>query len=1243
MRPGILCKRLYIFFALYFIFSADIHLHAQNNCVQFDIIGGNAPKGDCIWVPVRVYNFDTILSAQFALSYDPQVIMPVDKWATTKLVGLDPNTNINFDTIRKIVRFLWANPNSDCDGLIDGDTLIMIKFKLIGEPGSCTKVSFFDRSPVPTEVLDCNADEYCVEEINIPDNDICIGEPTSLCVLSYSCGTVTNSGSITIKPFGGTSPYIVDRIAPPQSDTLAKSGDCVVYNNLFPGTYEIHVKDATGKDTILMVVVGMGTPIAIFPNGIRQPTCWNTCDGEINIRITGGVGNMTIGWRPTGDFGLTTLRRLCVGDYTVTVRDSAGCLATETFKLFADTITSQVEILKDASCTDDGAAVARAFGGNPYPGGLYDYFWSQNVAANTSDTTSYNFRLSGQQFVIIQDSRGCMDTVFFDIPYGGVLLDSIVIDSIDCFGDSTGIIHSFVRSNGTLNIPLAFRLTDQNNNTIFGGVNGVDRYTSPLLKAGTYFLEITDTSGCKRFDTIVLTQPNLLEIIENDVDTTASCSPGNDAYIDIRGFGGTPGYQFNWSHMAMGGRVTNLSQGVYTVTLTDANGCSLTREYTITQPFPPNIDSIITFGPNCSGDTTGSANLFFTPGSHPNVNFRWSTGDITRNLINIRDGSYSVTITDGNGCVDSASVNILPQGNALRVASAVTRDPRCNGNSDGFIVINIAGGQGPYTYLWDNGVQTPNNTNLKAGRHCVRIDDFGNCPPLDTCFTLSEPPAIGINISTISAPSCSTPGTCDATAIVTTACTDTFVSLTWSSGEQVFRNRDTANLLCSGQQFVIATCGFCADTVLFDVPEAVPITIDSNFLSITAPRCYNSNDGQISIRAKGGTGPYQYNWINPAISAPTISNLGDGMYYVNIVDSKNCVHLDSVRLRQPDSIRVDIIAGSTLDVSCPGSQDGRISTAWTGGNGGKGSFRWSPVNSQDSIVTNLAAGTYFLTVTDSKNCTGTVSYTVSEPPPIQFVMSPPDTPRCVDDQVLFSIIQASGGSGATYRFTINNGAPVNIGQQVPLFPGNYAVRVYDKNNCFKDTSIIVSNPTNLINLNFGRDFDTIQLGDSILLDGNLLNSGVIDTIIWSPSNSVSNPGSTISFVSPGRTTLYTLTVIDEDGCQVSDQITIVVRSTRRFYAPNVFSPNGDNINDAFEVFMGPGIEAIKYARIFDRWGNMVSSIENPPRNGERMSIWNGRFGNNGDLMNPGVYVYVAEVVFQDGSTTVYRGDITLLR
>ncbi|MBV6474108.1 MAG: hypothetical protein JPMHGGIA_02411 [Saprospiraceae bacterium] len=1239
---SMLWKRLHLHIALILSLNLPSAAFSQGNCVQFDIIGGNAAKGDCIWVPVVVYNFDTILSVQFGLTYDPQTVVPVGKWTYPNLVGLD-TTAINFDAVRKIVRFLWANPNADCSGLKDGDTLIMIKFKLIGEPGSCTGIDFFNRSPIQNEVLDCNADEYCFERINTQDDEICIGLPVNLCVLAYSCGTLTNSGNITIKPYGGTPPYYINRLVPPQSDTLYQSGDCLVYNNLFPGDYVITVRDASGKDTILNVKVGTGTPIAIFSNGIIQPRCWNSADGEINIRITGGIGPLTIGWRPTGDYGLTTLRRLPVGDYTVTVRDSSGCLATETFKLFADTIFSEVDVLKDASCTDDGSAVARARGGNPYPGNLYDFFWSQNVAANSTDTASYNYRLSGSQFVIIRDSRSCSDTVFFDIPYSGALLDSIVIDPILCWGDTSARIHSFVRSNGTLNIPLAFRLTDAFNNPILGGVNGVDRYSSPLLSAGTYFLQITDTSGCTRLDTILISQAQPLEIIDIDVDTVESCTPGMDASVRVRGFGGTGAYQFNWSNSASGPLLSGVGQGTYTLTLTDENNCSATKTYTVIRPAAIVIDSIQWTGPACAGDPSGSATVHYTEGARPIASIRWNTNETTATINMLREGRYSVTVTDENGCTDSLSVLIAPAGNALRVTSAVLREPRCHGSADGFIILTVTGGQGPYTYNWDNGPQTANNTNLKAGRYCVRIGDFGNCPPFDTCFTLTDPPAIGISISGVQSPTCATPGTCDGRASASMICLDTATTLTWSSGEQTIGRNSTASQLCAGQQFVIATCGFCSDTMVFDVPDAVPLSLDNNFVSVVPPTCYGFSDGAISVRAIGGKGPYQYCWTSPAVNSPNIQGLADGMYYVTVKDSFNCTHLDSIRLRQPDSIRIDIIPGATLDVSCPGRNDGRITTAWTGGNGGAGIFSWTPPNLRDSVLTNLDAGTYTLFVTDSKGCTGEVTHSIGAPPDILATMTPPGSPKCPGDSYLFSVTQATGGSGNGYRFTINNGAPQSLGDQVPLTPGIYAIRIYDSNNCPLDTSITIGSATNFLALDFGRDFDTIQLGDSVLLDGKPVSSAGVATVMWTPATGITDPAATASFASPTRTTAYVLKIVDADGCEISDNITIVVRSTRRFYPPNVFSPNGDNINDEFEVAVGSGVQAIRSFRVFDRWGNLVATTENPAIDGSKVKLWNGRAGHTGDLMNPGVFVYIAEIEFQDGSRIAYRGDITLMR
>lgn len=1249
MISKILCRHRSVFYLL--IITALIssaQSNAQNNCIKYDIIGGTAAKGDCIWVPFIVYNFDSLLGCQVGLSYDPQVLMPVDKWANTRLRNLDTSGNsFVFSATQKIVRLVWTDNVGDCKAFLnDGDTLIMVKFKLIGEPGTCTPVTISPSRIFVTEFYDCNVNNYCVEEINPQDNDICIGEPNMLCVVAHSCGTLTNTGTITIKPFGGTPDYTVDFLTPPGStNILKKSGESISFNNLFPGIYQIKVTDSSGKDTTLNITISLANPIAIIPNGFTQPRCWNENNGVIDLRITGGTGSLTIGWRPLDLYGVTRVTGLGVGTYFVTIMDSVGCVATDSFTMFADTMYAQVEIVKDASCADDGKAIARATGGDPCPpNNAYCFFWCQNPAANNCDSMSMNDKLSGKQCVIVQDCRGCRDTVEFEIKFTGELLDSIVVNPIPCF-DSTGSFQAFISSKTTLNIPVSFILTDMNGATVFGGANGVDNYISPKLKAGKYFLESTDNSGCKRFDTIMLSQPPLLEVQNGPIDSTESCDPGSDAFITVDGKGGTPTYNFKWSNMGMGGSISSLNQGNYTVTVTDFNGCTATQSYTITKPKGPTIDSFRITKPTCTGDTNGSVEVLYTNGDAAVNKFQWNVAGQTNKLSNLGVGTYIVTITDINGCFDVDSINLNPSA-GLYIASTNIKHPSCNRLSDGFITISLPNAPQGVTYKWSNGNQTSVNANLTAGIYCVTIDDPGACPQIDTCFELIDPPKINIQLTNVGLPSCATAGTCDGTAIACALGIDSLYQFIWSSGEISLKdtNRcDTAFKLCAGDQFVIVANGNrCMDTILFNVPEPVPITIDSALIS--APRCYESNDGKITLLAKGGTGPYRYQWLFPNVNSPTIMNLGDSTYYVNIIDALNCSHLDSVRLRQPDSIRVDIILGSTLDVTCPGKSDGRITTAWTGGNKGRGTFQWNPnINPPDSIATNLKAGRYVLQVTDVNGCKGSNEYTILEPPPIRIQMTPVDTPKCENDQIDFSVLQANGGSGPAFRFTINSGAPNDLGNLVPLFSGNYSVRVYDKNNCYIDTSVTILNPSNLLSLDFGKDIDSIQLGDSIFLDGKLNSNVPISTITWTPSNTVHDPTTTSSFASPTKNTLYILSVVDENGCEVTDQITIIVRNTRKFYAPNIFSPNGDNINDFFTLQIGQGVKALKSLQIFDRWGNKVYNLENPIIDTESLNTWNGRYANNGDLMSPAVFVYIAEVVFQDGSTIFYRGDLTLLR
>ncbi len=1211
------------------------------------MITKNGNVGEEICIAITISNFKNINTAQFSINYNPTVVQAFEiRNITTQLLFFNIN-NIIIDQNKKAIRVSWDDANTVGQDLPDNTVLFEICFKLIGPPGSCSPVILFDK-PIVIEFTDSLGNILCVRDKD-PTDQIKIQLPTNLYVHSSVCGSQNNRGSITITTWGGMGPYTLMFTNPPLNDVLPNSGDSKTYNNLAPGNYTVKITDATGKDTTLNLTVSFSPSIDIQVDrspilGARNPRCWNTLDGVVSAVITGGTGPLIYGWTPLNVYGVTRVTFLGIGMYTINVQDSLGCTASLDFNLFADSIVANVTVEKDATCAgDDGVVFAKGTGGNPFPGNRYEYFWSFNPAANClPDTACRNMAISGSQFVIVKDSRMCADTVYFDVPNSGFLADSVTVTPVRCFGELSGGFTVKVLAPGSVNLPITVNtFNNQTNMPIPGGiVNGID-YTSPGLGVGTYRVEITDNAGCVLFDTISIKGPPLLEIIENTFDSTESCNPSQDAIIDIRGFGGTGSYSFRWDYMnSSSSQLFGLSAGTYTVTLTDANNCQVIKSYTITKPNPPTIIGFNNLNVNCPGEQTGCVEVRFNLGSAAINTILWNTNDNAQRVCNLRDGQYSVTITDDNGCTATDTTSIQAVGFGVRIDSVILFDPKCPGFSDGTILIFPKGGSPPYTYIL-NGVPASNlNTNLPAGRYILQLDDVGGCPMVIDTFFLNDPPRPQGNLVSTAGPKCSG-SLCDGQAIINIAGLDPSYTITWSSGERTIAKQDTANQLCEGAQFVIISyLNNCSDTIPFNLVAPPPILIDPSFLQITNPRCYGSTDGQISLAATGGIGPYQYLWADMRMG-PTIGNLADGTYYVNIIDANNCVHLDSIRVRQPDSIRVDIIPGSTLDVSCAGRTDGRIVTVWSGGNGGLGSFQWTPNVGSDSVLVNLAAGTYTLIVSDKNNCTGVISYTVKAPPPLNAFYSVIDTPFCDGDQIQFGVINANGGAGPMYRYTINNGAPNSIGQTVPLFSGNYTIRIFDANGCFIDTSIVIPNPFNVLSLAFLRKQETIQLGDSVQLEGRLNSLSVIDSIIWTPVSFVSDPSNTISFVSPPQTTMYVLTVIDENGCTASDMVTVNVESSRKFYVPNLFSPNEDGINDFLSLHVGPGVVEVAYVSVYDRWGDQVYFLEKPDISAGTVFTWDGTA--KGEKLNPGVFVYAISVKFKDGFTYIYRGDITLLK
>lgn len=297
-------------------------------------------------------------------------------------------------------------------------------------------------------------------------------------------------------------------------------------------------------------------------------------------------------------------------------------------------------------------------------------------------------------------------------------------------------------------------------------------------------------------------------------------------------------------------------------------------------------------------------------------------------------------------------------------------------------------------------------------------------------------------------------------------------------------------------------------------------------------------------------------------------------------------------------------------------------------------------NPTAQMIEAAQPGTFLLTVTNDIGCRGTDEVVVTssfEAPVAEVIVTPIS---CFGSNNGSILISGVNGGRAPYEFSLNGGA--FGGQQLfaGLGPQVHTLTVRDQNGCFSELTFTLDNPqqlTVLIQTNINQN--RIEWGDSVRLEAIYTPGAVLDTIIWRP-DSISQPVSSI-VVSPTGTATYSVRIVDKNGCAAEDQITIFVERIRRVFVPNAFSPNDDGVNDRLTIFADPAqVRVVKTFRVFNRWGETMYEIENFPPNDLTIG-WNGK--HREQLMNAGVYVYYAEIEFNDGEVVLYKGDVTLVR
>ncbi|MCF8370647.1 MAG: T9SS type A sorting domain-containing protein [Bacteroidales bacterium] len=674
------------------------------------------------------------------------------------------------------------------------------------------------------------------------------------------------------------------------------------------------------------------------PNEVNAGPDVEICAGDCTtLTATGGA---TYQWSNGSTGSTISVCPSTTSTYRVTATDNNGCFMFDRVTVIVNPSPSVNLTCTNITCygDNDGSIVAYAYGGTP----PYTYSWSNGINA-----TSLTGLGPGTYSVTVTDSNGCTGTASCTIsepPELNVYYVSLV--GLLCHGDQNGAISLGVTGGVP---PYSYAWS-----------NGQTGQTATGLGAGTYYYTVTDANGCPATGSATILDPPAISISISS--TNVSCYGGSNGSASATVSGGTPGYTYQWSMGAMSPNVSGLPAGTYTLTVYDANQCMATATVTITQP-PALTIAMNCVNITCHGYNNGYISVSVSGGT-PGYSYAWypnvSTGT---NAINLGPGLYKVTVTDTKGCTATAQCTIT-EPPLLTVAMTKT-NVICNGDANGTATATPGGGTPPYSYNWSTVPPSTTQTisNLAPGIYTVTVTDAKGCTTTGS-VTITQPPALGGTVTVINV---TCPGGNDGQATANIVGGTPPYTYTWDG---VAGGMVKMGLSAGLHTLVVKDANNCTHTINFVVTAPPAIFINSTIVDVD---CFGNSTGSATVVAGGGTGPYVYAWVGIG-PGNTITNMPAGIYTVVVTDSKGCTATFNITIIEPPAL---VLTETHVNPSAPGASDGSINLTVNGGTA-PSAYSWSNgALTQD--LNSLLAGTYCVTVTDSKNCAATLCVTLVDP------------------------------------------------------------------------------------------------------------------------------------------------------------------------------------------------------------------------------------------------------------------------
>lgn len=1032
--------------------------------------------------------------------------------------------------------------------------------------------------------------------------------------VNNSCYGEAN-GSIDLTVSGGIAPYSFAWTGP--SGFTSTSEDL---SGLAAGDYSVTVTYTGSCAAPFTSIASITQPSEIQVSFIKTDiSCGGLSDGSIDITVSGGQTPYAFAW--TGPSGFTStsedLSDLGPGTYSLTVTDANDCVAVfpdqetiiEPSSVVASYV-SQVDILCFGEAT--GSIEIDVSGSIP----PYTFAWSNSSGITVSDLEDPVGLSADTYSLTVMDANACT----FNFPDLATLSEppaltaSLSKTDVSCFSADDGSI-TVTAAGGAGSYEYSTDGISYQLNPVFGS-----------LAPGFYTIRTRDINLCEVTDTISILEPS--EILIQSETATYLCPGDNLGTISIEGVSGGSG---TYSYSINGGIdfystavFTGLAPGSYQTVIRDASGCQVNGNLNIlTEPPPFQItsysqDNITTCFDNPEGRiqiaaTGGSGSISYSLDGAPPV--------ITGDFQNLTGGTYVITMTDDNACTHDTTVEILSPP-LLSIDNIVITDVTgCGGNSNGALTVSGSGGTGSLEYSLDdvNYQAAGSFPGLVAGDYTVWIRDENACTD-SAPASISEPVPVMADVSKTDASFGSL-----GSIIISNARGGTSPYEYSINGLAGPFSSDTSytDLAPATYNVVVRDqlgCTYEETILILDVP---PLDVVVNVTNVS---CFAADDGSIEFVPQDAEGAVQYSIDNGAnfMSDPLFEDLpGDSTYQLVALDAAGKVFTAAVNIAEPSEILFNYLM---TPAQCNAfSQTGAVDITVSGG-AGSYSYLWSD-GSTAGDRNNIPAGTYTLLITDGNNCTRNETISVSSEVTVD-ANAGEDVSICDGDA-----IQLEGaGTGSPewepspFLSDVSVLDPIVSGM---TSTSTFVLTISDTispYNCYNKDSVTV----NLYPL---MGLETIE--DTFVIEGHSLRlettGGPFNQYRWEPEAGLDNSMVSDPLATPAEPTRYYVFAINSYGCEEVANVFIDVIEDIQAY--NVFTPNGDGINEYFEIRNAERFPEI-LVEVYSRWGDQLYSKVGY----DSGNLWDGTTG--GKEVPVGTYYYI--LVPYPGAKPI-SGNVTIIR